>query len=89
LIKRNITIVNKLGLHARAAAKFVTCASQFSSDIQISRNAQQVNGKSIMGVMMLAANKGSELAITADGEDETDAIAALEALILNRFEEDE
>ncbi len=89
MIKRNITIINKLGLHARAAAKFVTCASQYSSDIQISRNSQQVNGKSIMGVMMLAANKGSELTITADGEDEAAAIAALEALILDRFEEEE
>jgi phosphocarrier protein len=89
LIKRNITIINKLGLHARAAAKFVTCASQYNSDIQISRNSQQVNGKSIMGVMMLAANKGSEMTITADGEDEAAAIAALEALILDRFEEEE
>jgi phosphocarrier protein len=89
LIKRNITIINKLGLHARAAAKFVTCASQYNSDIQISRSSQQVNGKSIMGVMMLAASKGSELTITADGEDEADAIAALEALVLDRFEEEE
>ncbi len=89
MIKRKVTIINKLGLHARAAAKFVTCASQFTSDIQIVRDTQQVNGKSIMGVMMLAAGQNSKLTITADGEDEIEAIHALEALILDRFEEQE
>jgi phosphocarrier protein HPr len=86
---RTVTIVNKLGLHARAAAKFVTLASSFASDIRVSRNGQEVNGKSIMGVMMLAASKGSELTLVADGEDESDAIAGLAELIAQRFGEDE
>jgi phosphocarrier protein len=86
---RTVTIVNKLGLHARAAAKFVTLASSFASDIRVSRNGQEVNGKSIMGVMMLAASKGSEITLVADGEDESDAIAGLAELIAQRFGEDE
>jgi phosphocarrier protein len=86
---RTVTIVNKLGLHARAAAKFVTLASSFASDIRVSRNGQEVNGKSIMGVMMLAASKGSEITLVADGEDESDAIAGLTELIAQRFGEDE
>ncbi len=89
MIKRDITIINKLGLHARAAAKFVTCANQYNSHIQISRSNQQANGKSIMELMMLAASKGSELTISADGEDEAAAITALEELIKDRFGEGE
>ena len=86
---QRITIVNKLGLHARASAKFVSLAAEFASDIVLKRNGQEVNGKSIMGIMMLAAGKGSELELCADGKDETKALAALTDLIANRFEEDE
>ena len=86
---KTVTIVNKLGLHARAAAKFVTLASSFESDIQLARNGQQVNGKSIMGVMMLAASRETELDLSADGPDESTAIEKLSALIASRFGEDE
>ncbi|HHO69797.1 MAG TPA: HPr family phosphocarrier protein [Gammaproteobacteria bacterium] len=87
--EKTITIVNKLGLHARAAARFVTLASTFSSNIQLARNGQQVNGKSIMGVMMLAASRGTELKLIANGEDEKDALERLSELIEDRFGEDE
>lgn len=87
--ERPVTIVNKLGLHARAAAKFVTTASSFSSDIDISRNDQHVNGKSIMGVMMLAASRGTELVIMTRGIDEVEAADSLVNLIEDRFGEQE
>ena len=86
---KTVLIVNNLGLHARAAAKFVTLASSFESDIQLAKNSQQVNGKSIMGVMMLAASKDTELELTADGSDETTAIIKISELIADRFGEDE
>jgi phosphocarrier protein len=89
VLKREITIVNKLGLHARAAAKFVTLASRFNSDIRLLRGDREVNGKSIMGVMMLAAAKGSRLEICAAGEDAPQALDCLEALVQQRFGEDE
>jgi len=89
MIEQRATIVNKLGLHARAAAKLVTCASRFSSAVQLRFNGQEVNGKSIMGVMMLAAAKGSELSLVVEGEDEAEAIEALQRLIADRFGEDE
>lgn len=89
MLDKNITIINKLGLHARAAAKLVTLASSFSSDIKLARNGQEVNGKSIMGVMMLAASKGSDIRIIADGDDEHEAIEKMTELIENRFGEDE
>lgn len=89
MIRRTVTIINKLGLHARAAAKFVRLASQFSSDIKLARTATEINGKSILGVMMLAAARGTELEIIVDGRDEAEAMAALEALISNRFDEGE
>ena len=82
-------IINKLGLHARAAAKLVTLASQFDSDIQIGRNGQKVNGKSIMGVMLLAASKGSTITIYADGDDADQAVQQISDLIARRFEEAE
>ena len=85
----DVVIVNKLGLHARAAAKLVNLASQFKSEITVTRNGQDVNGKSIMGIMMLAAGKGSKLQLAADGTDEQQALTALRALIENRFGEDE
>jgi phosphocarrier protein len=86
---QNITIINRLGLHARASAKFVSLAAEFASEIVLKRNGQEVNGKSIMGIMMLAAGKGSELELCADGKDEAKALAALADLIANRFDEDE
>lgn len=85
----DIVIPNKLGLHARAAAKLVNLASQFKSEITLTRNGQGVNAKSIMGIMMLAAGKGSKLRLTAEGADEQPALEALCALIDNRFGEDE
>ena len=87
--QRPVTIVNKLGLHARAAAKLVTTASGFASNIEIEKNGQKVNGKSIMGVMMLAASRGTLLVITANGEDELEAVDSLEKLVGERFGEQE
>lgn len=89
MIKQNITIINKLGLHARAASKLVNCASQYESEVFIGRNGNQVNAKSIMGVMMLAASKGVELELEVDGGDEQACHQALADLIGNRFGEDE
>lgn len=89
MIKETITIINKLGLHARAAAKFVATTSRFLSDIQVIKNSQQVNGKSIMGVMMLAASQGTELELQIEGPDEEEARDAIVALIKNRFDEAE
>jgi phosphocarrier protein len=88
-LKREVTIINKLGLHARAAAKFVTLASKFEADIRLLRDKKEVNGKSIMGVMMLAAAKGTRLEIQACGADAVQALDSLEQLILQRFGEDD
>jgi len=87
MIRRSVTIINKLGLHARAAAKLVSLASQFGCDVKLVKNTTEVNGKSILGVMMLAAAKGTELGLIADGTDETKALDALEELIGRRFDE--
>lgn len=87
--RKQITIINRLGLHARAAAKLVNCASGYRSIVQIERNGQRVNGKSIMGVMMLAASQGSTLEIEVSGEDETEALEALVDLINHRFGEEQ
>jgi phosphocarrier protein HPr len=86
---RNIEIINKLGMHARAAAKFVKLATSFDSNIDIQKGSRRVNAKSIMGVMMLAASKGSTITIHADGSDAEKSLDALEQLINNRFDEDE
>lgn len=88
-ISRNIEIINRLGLHARAAAQFVQLASNYVSNIEVEKNGRRVNGKSIMGVMMLAAGKGSEITIYTDGEDEEESMNKLEELINKRFNEDE
>ncbi len=88
-VTRQLTIVNKLGLHARAAAKFVTCASGFGADITVRRGEREVNGKSIMGVMMLAAAKGTEIQVEARGDDAGPALDALQALVDSRFGEEE
>lgn len=89
MVEQDILICNKLGLHARAAAKFVTLASGFNSDIHLRRDKRQVNGKSIMGVMMLAAAKGTTLTLSAHGADEAEALKELTTLINNRFDESE
>jgi phosphocarrier protein len=89
VINKEVEIVNKLGLHARAAAKFVTCAGSFASQVQVERDGRKVNGKSIMGVMMLAAAQGTHIRLEIHGEDEEAACAALEQLIANRFGEGE
>ncbi|BBB27284.1 HPr family phosphocarrier protein [Amphritea japonica] len=87
--EKQITIINKLGLHARAAAKLINVTSSFSSDIQLNKDGRQVDGKSIMSVMMLAASKGTELTISTCGDDEQQALDAIEQLINNRFDEEE
>lgn len=87
--KTNVTIINKLGLHARASAKLTKLASSFTCDVFMSRNGRRINAKSIMGVMMLAAGMGTEVEIETHGEDETKAMQALIALINERFGEGE
>ena len=89
MIKSNIIISNRLGLHARASAKLTKLAGSFKSEIHLSRNNRRVNAKSIMGVMMLAAGMGSAVEIEADGIDEAEALAALRTLIDSRFGEGE
>ncbi len=89
MIKTKITIINKLGLHARASAKFVSAAARFQSQIDVIKDNQTVNGKSIMGVMMLAASKGCELTLQIEGPDEIAMEQALIELINNRFNEAE
>lgn len=86
---RNVEIINKLGMHARAAAKFVKLATSFESDIDIEKDSRRVNAKSIMGVMMLAASKGSTVTLYASGDDAQQSLDALEHLINDRFDEDE
>jgi len=89
MISTTITIINKLGLHARAAAKLVTLASKFKCEVELKRNQRIVNGKSIMAVMLLAASKGTELELITNGADETAATEALLQLINNKFDEGE
>ena len=89
MITRELDIVNKLGLHARAAAKLVKLASSFESSIDIQKEDQRVNSKSIMGVMMLAASCGSRVTLYAEGPDEERAAAAITDLIERRFDEEE
>jgi phosphocarrier protein len=89
MIRRNTIIINKLGLHARAAAKLVELTSRFKCDIRLVKESTEVNGKSILGVMMLAAAINTPLELIADGSDEVEALDALEALIARRFDEAE
>ena len=89
MLKRTVKISNKLGLHARASAKLTQAASKFECGVWIARNGRRVNAKSIMGVMMLAAGKGSRVAIETDGEDADAALAAVVRLIAERFGEGE
>jgi len=88
-VRRTFTIVNKLGLHARAAAQLVKLAERFSSDVKIGREDQVVNGKSIMGLMMLAASCGSEIDVEANGADAQEMLDAIGELIACRFHEAE
>ena len=85
---REIVIVNKLGIHARPAAMFVKTANRFSCDIFVEKDGETVNGKSIMGLMMLAAGPGSKLRVHADGENAAQALAEIESLIQRKFDEE-
>ena len=89
MLQREVEIVNKLGLHARASAKLTQLAGKFAADVWLTRNGRRVNAKSIMGVMMLAAAKGTTVLIETDGADETEAMHALAKLVADRFGEDE
>ncbi|TVQ75218.1 MAG: HPr family phosphocarrier protein [Chromatiaceae bacterium] len=86
---REVEIINKLGMHARAAAKFVNLASSYSADLEVEKGNRRVNGKSIMGIMMLAASRGTTVRLIAEGEDAEQALDALEGLIGDRFGEPE
>ena len=89
MLQREVEIINKLGLHARASAKLTQVAGRFKSQVWVSRNGRRVNAKSIMGVMMLAAAMGSRVTVETDGPDEQEAMDAVTALIAARFEESE
>ena len=87
MLQKEFLIINKLGLHARASALFVKTSSRFSSDVKLARDDVEVNGKSIMGIMMLAAAKGTRVRLSVDGDDEAEAMAAIGALITDGFGE--
>lgn len=87
MIARDVEIKNKLGLHARAAAKLVHTAARFKADIKVKKGEEEVDGKSILGILLLAAGRGSVVTIRADGEDERDALDAVEKLIDQKFDE--
>jgi phosphocarrier protein HPr len=88
MTSRNVTVVNQLGMHARAAAKFVHLAARFESRVRVARDGREMDGKSIMGILLLAAARGSTIAISADGADERAAVDALVALVEGGFGED-
>ena len=83
-----VVVVNQLGMHARAAARFVHMATRFESQIKVARDSREMDGKSIMGLLLLAAARGTRMTITADGADEAEALAALSALVESGFGED-
>jgi len=87
-LQRTVDIVNRLGLHARASAKLVTLASKFTADVRVTKDGREVSAKSIMGVMMLAAAKGSQVTLIAEGEDAAQALEELAQLIADRFGEE-
>ncbi len=89
MLRKEAEIINKLGLHARASAKLTQTAGRFACEVWMERNGRRINAKSIMGVMMLAAGKGSTVTIETDGSDETEAMEALQALIADYFGEGE
>ena len=88
MISSSVTVVNRLGMHARAAAKFVHLATRFSAHVRVGREGREMDGKSIMGILLLAAARGSTITISGDGSDERDAVAALVALVASGFGED-
>jgi phosphocarrier protein HPr len=88
VVTKEMSIVNRLGLHARAAAQFVKTANQFSSEITIEKEEEKVNAKSIMGILMLAATCGSRITVTIDGEDAADAMSTIEEMVKDGFGED-
>lgn len=88
MLTKELIITNKLGIHARPAAQFVKLATQFDSEIVVEKDGEEVDGKSIMGLMMLAVGHGSSVTISVSGSDEAKALAALEDLIARKFEED-
>ena len=88
MIRRKVAIRNRLGLHARAAARFVHVANRFQSKITATRNGRSMDGKSILGILLLAASQGAELELCAEGDDEAEAIAALAALVESGFGEE-
>jgi phosphocarrier protein HPr len=88
MVSRTVTVVNRLGMHARAAAKFVHLAAKYQARVQVARDARVMDGKSIMGILLLAAARGTAITISADGADERDAIEALAALVASGFGED-
>ncbi|HEY0549347.1 MAG TPA: HPr family phosphocarrier protein [Verrucomicrobiae bacterium] len=87
-VKKELVVANKLGIHARPAAMFVKTANQFGCDVFVEKDGETVNGKSIMGLMMLAAGPGSKIRIQADGEDAAKAVTEIEALLKRKFDED-
>ena len=87
-ITKELTIINKLGLHARPSAKFVKAANQFKCEVWVEKDGERVNGKSIMGLMMLAAGQGSKLLVTCEGADGEKALAEIEEIIRRKFDED-
>lgn len=89
MLEREVRIINALGLHARASANLTQTAARYRSEVWVARKGRRVNGKSIMGVMMLAAAKGSSIVVTTDGEDEAEAMQAIVALIEDKFGEAE
>jgi phosphocarrier protein len=89
MIERDLAISNRLGLHARAAAKFVQTASRFKSEVKIRKNGEEVDGKSILGLLLLAASQGTQITVAVCGEDEEAAFAAVEGLVVRKFDEDE
>jgi phosphocarrier protein HPr len=88
MVSTSVTVVNRLGMHARAAAKFVHLATRFSAHVRVAREGREMDGKSIMGILLLAAACGSTITITATGIDERDAVDALTALVVSGFGED-
>jgi phosphocarrier protein HPr len=88
MVSGDVVVVNQLGMHARAAAKFVHLATRYHAHVRVSRDAREIDGKSIMGILLLAAARGTTITISADGSDERDAIKALIALVASGFGED-
>jgi len=88
MTSQSVTVVNQLGMHARAAAKFVHLATRYRAQVRVARDGREMDGKSIMGILLLAAARGSTIVITAHGDDERDAVAALSDLVKTGFGED-